>query len=101
MSKEFCNGFTPKNCIKSSPITFICFSAAFSLETYSKDLANFAVFNSLLKALITESLASVLKKTVMAISSLKLSDNRLELITKRPKIPNKNNTKKILNTTEK
>jgi hypothetical protein len=37
----------------------------------------------------------------MEISSLKLSDNRLELITKRPKIPNKNNTKKILNTTEK
>jgi hypothetical protein len=79
----------------------MCFFAATSLETYSKFLAKEAVFNSFLKALKTLSLASVLKKTVITISSLKLSDSLLELITKSPNIPNKNNTKKILNTTEK
>jgi hypothetical protein len=53
------------------------------------------------KAVIVESGVSVLKKTVIAISSLKLSDNRFELMTKSPKIPNKNNTRKTLSTTEK
>ena len=37
----------------------------------------------------------------MGIFSLKSSDIFFELITNNPKVPKRNNTKKILNTTEK
>jgi hypothetical protein len=46
-------------------------------------------------------LASLLKKTVIGMFSLKSLDIFLELITNNPKVPKRNKTKKILKTTEK
>ena len=100
MSYELYNGFVPKNSMKSSPITSLCCFAASSLETNLKSLANFAAFISASNAVKVLSTASFLKKTVITISSLKLSDNRFELMMKSPSIPSRNNTKNTLNTTE-
>ena len=45
--------------------------------------------------------ASFFMKMVITISSLKLSEIRLELITNNPKVPSKKSTRNTLNTTEK
>ncbi len=62
---------------------------------------NFAFFISTSKEFNKLSFASLLKKTVIGIFSLKSSDIFLELITNKPNVPKRNKTKKILKTTEK